>query len=200
MAHILIVDDDRLVLSGLADGLEMFGYTVARASSGEEALAMLDTVKPDLVVMDACLPGISGIETAKQIQQRFGIPVIFLSAYDDPQIVRDAIALGGLSYLVKPITVKQLVPAIESALARAGDITRFKEQEENLAAALKQSREISVAIGMLMERHDVTAEAAFATLRSHARNTQRKTGDVAKDVISGALQLEPPARTSGQKQ
>jgi len=200
MAHILIVDDDRLVLSGLAAGLEMFGYTVAKASSGEEALAMLDTVKPDLVVMDACLPGISGIETAKQIQQRFGIPAIFLSAYDDPQIVRDAVALGGLSYLVKPITVKQLVPAIESALARAGDITRFKEQEENLAAALKQSREISVAIGMLMERHDVTAEAAFATLRSHARNTQRKTGDVAKDVISGALQLEPPARTSGQKQ
>jgi len=200
MAHILIVDDDRLVLSGLAAGLEMFGYTVTKASSGEEALAMLDTVKPDLVVMDACLPGISGIETAKQIQQRFGIPAIFLSAYDDPQIVRDAVALGGLSYLVKPITVKQLVPAIESALARAGDITRFKEQEENLAAALKQSREISVAIGMLMERHDVTAEAAFATLRSHARNTQRKTGDVAKDVISGALQLEPPARTSGQKQ
>ena len=200
MAHILIVDDDRLVLSGLAAGLEMFGYIVAKASSGEEALAMLDSVKPDLVVMDACLPGISGIETAKQIQQRFGIPVIFLSAYDDPQIVRDAVALGGLSYLVKPITVKQLVPAIESALARAGDITKLKEQEENLAAALKQSREISVAIGMLMERHDVTAEAAFATLRSHARNTQRKTGDVAKDVISGALQLEPPARTSGQKQ
>ena len=113
MAHILIVDDDRLVLSGLAAGLEMLGYTVAKASSGEEALAMLDSVKPDLIVMDACLPGISGIETTKQIQQRFGIPVIFLSAYDDPQTVRDAIALGGLSYLVKPITVKQLVPAIE---------------------------------------------------------------------------------------
>jgi len=199
MAHILIVDDDRLVLSGLADGLETFGYTVARASSGEEALAMLDTVKPDLVVMDACLPGISGIETAKQIQQRFGIPVIFLSAYDDPQIVRDAIALGGLSYLVKPITVKQLVPAIESALARAGDIATFKQQEENLAVALKQSREISVAIGMLMERHDVTAEDAFETLRSHARKTRRKTSDVAQDFLAGSLPLEPMAKTGRKK-
>ena len=200
MVCILIVDDDRLVLSGLADGLEMFGYTVARASSGEEALAMLDTVKPDLVVMDACLPGISGIETAKQIQQSFGIPVIFLSAYDDPQTVRDAIALGGLSYLVKPITVKQLVPAIESALARASDISKLKQQEENLATALKHNREISVAIGVLIERHGISAEEAFDALRSHARNTRRKTSDVAQDFLAGSLQLEPTARAGPKKQ
>ena len=200
MAHILIVDDDRLVLSGLAAGLEMFGYIVAKASSGEEALAMLDSVKPDLIVMDACLPGISGIETAKQIQQQSGIPVIFLSAYDDPQTVRDAIALGGLSYLVKPITVKQLVPAIESALARASDISKLKEQEENLAAALKQSREISIAIGMLMERHDASAEDAFEMLRAHARKTRRKVSDVAQDFLAGSLQLEPTAKAGPKKQ
>ena len=199
MARILIVDDDRLVLSALATGLETFGYVVGKASSGEQALELLDTVEPDLVVMDVCLPGISGIETARQIWQKRGIPVIFLSAYDEPQTVRDAVMLGGMSYLVKPITVKQLVPAIESALARAGDIAKLKEQEENLATALKQSREISVAIGVLMERHDLTAEGAFETLRSRARSTQRKTSDVAKDVISGALQLEPPARTTGDE-
>lgn len=200
MAHILIVDDDRLVLSGLAAGLEMFGYTVARASSGEEALAMLDTIKPDLVVMDACLPGISGIETAKRIQQRFGIPVIFLSAYDDPQTVRDAIALGGLSYLVKPITVKQLVPAIESALARAIDISKLKEQEESLATALKHNREISVALGMLIERHGISAEDAFEALRSHARKTRRKVSDVAQDFLAGSLQLKPTAKAGPKEQ
>jgi DNA-binding response OmpR family regulator len=67
VAHILIVEDDRLVLTGLANGLEALGYVASKASSGEQALEILDTVKPDLVVMDACLPGISGIETAKQI-------------------------------------------------------------------------------------------------------------------------------------
>ena len=200
MAHIMIVDDDRLVLSGLAAGLEMFGYIVAKASSGEEALAMLDSVKPDLIVMDACLPGISGIETAKQIQQQSGIPVIFLSAYDDPQTVRDAIALGGLSYLVKPITVKQLVPAIESALARASDISKLKEQEENLATALKHSRELSVAIGVLIERHGISAEEAFEALHSHARNTRRKTSEVAQDFLTGSLQLEPTAWARPKKQ
>ena len=196
MARILIVDDDRLVLSALAIGLETFGYVVSKVGSGEQALEILDTVKPDLIVMDVCLPGISGVEAARQIWQKRDIPVIFLSAYEDPQTVRDAVALGGMSYLVKPITVNQLVPVIESALARASDIAKLKEQEENLAAALQQSREISVAIGVLMERHDLTAEGAFETLRSHARNTQRKTSDVAKDVISGALELGPSARSA----
>ena len=95
---------------------------------------------------------------------------------------------------MKPLTVKQLVLAIESTLARAGDIAKLKEQEENLAAALKQSRDISVAIGMLMERYGITAEDAFEKLRAHARSTRSKTTDVAKDVIVGTLQLEPKAR------
>lgn len=190
MAHILIVEDDRLVLTGLANSLETLGYVASKASSGEQALEMLDTVKPDLVVMDVCLPGISGIETAEQILQRFDIPIIFLSAYDDPQTVRDAVTLGGMSYLVKPITVKQLVPAIESALARAGDIAKLKEQDEDLATALKQDRKISIAIGMLMERHNITAEDAFEILRAHARKTRRKVSDVAQDFLAGSLQLE----------
>jgi response regulator NasT len=200
MARILIVDDDRLVLSTLATGLETFGYVVSKASSGEEALAMLDTIKPDLAVMDVCLPGISGIETAKQILRRFDIPVIFLSAYDDPPTVRGAVALGGMSYLLKPIAVKQLVPAIESALARAGDIARLKEQEENLAAALKQNREISVAIGILIERHNIIAEDAFEILRAHARKTRRKVSDVAQDFLTGSLPLEPMAKDGPEKQ
>jgi response regulator NasT len=200
VAHILIVEDDRLVLTGLANGLEALGYVASKASSGEQALEILDTVKPDLVVMDACLPGISGIETAKQILQRLDIPVIFLSAYDDPQIVRDAIMLGGMNYLVKPITVNQLVPAIESALARAGDIAKLKALEENLATALEQSREISIAIGMLMERYNITVEDAFEILRAHARTTRRRVSDVAQDFLAGSLQLESTAKADPKNQ
>lgn len=197
--RILIVEDDRLVLAGLADGLEDRGYAVVRATSGEQAILLADTAQPDLVVMDICLPDISGVEVAKRIKNKLDIPVIFLSALDTDETVREAITLGSLSYLVKPITIKQLVPAIESALARASDIAKLKEREENLASALKQSREISVAIGMLMERHSVSAEDAFEMLRAHARNSRRKASDVAKDVISGALELEPSTRSTGKK-
>lgn len=194
MTSILIVDDDRLILSGLANGLEARGYAVRKAVTGEEAVALADIEQPDLVVMDICLPGISGIETARRLREKADVPVIFLSATDDEEVVRMAIALGSISYLVKPITIAQLVPAIENALARSRDISTLRSSEEHLSTALRQSRDISVAIGKLMERHGITAEEAFEMLRAHARNTRLKTGEIAKEVIAGTLQIEPKTR------
>jgi len=191
MASILIVDDDRLILTGLANGLEERGYVVHKAATGEEAVALADTVQPDLVLMDICLPGISGIEAARRIQEKANVPVIFLSATDSEEMVRMAIALGSISYLVKPITITQLVPAVENALARSRDISKLRSSEEHLSTALTQSRDISVAIGMLMERYNISAEDAFEMLRSHARSTRLKTVDIAKDVIAGKVQLAP---------
>ena len=194
MASILIVDDDRLILTGLANGLEERGYVVHKAATGEEAVALANTARPDLILMDIRLPGISGIEAARLIRDKVNVPVIFLSAIDDEEMVRVAIALGSINYLVKPITISQLVPAIENALARSRDISKLRSSEEHLSTALRQSRDISVAIGMLMERHNATAEEAFEMLRSHARQTRLKTADIAKDVISGTLQLERKTR------
>lgn len=189
MRRILLVDDDRLVLATLASGIEAAGYSVAKASSGEEAVALADSFNPHLVVMDICLPGISGIEAARRLREARAVPVLFLSAYDEPKMVRESITLGGMTYLVKPITVTQLIPAIESAIARAEDISTLVSSEENLAAALKQSREISVAIGMLMERRQLSAEAAFELLRGHARKTRCRLREVAKAVREGTLEL-----------
>jgi len=200
MASILIVDDDRLILTGLANGLEERGYVVHKAATGEDAVTLAETVQPDLVVMDICLPGISGIEAARRIQEKANVPIIFLSATDSEEVVRVAIALGSISYLVKPITITQLVPVVENALARGRDISKLRSSEEHLSTALTQSRDISVAIGMLMERYATTAEEAFEMLRVHARGTRSKTTDVAKDVISGALQLEPTAMAGPKNQ
>ena len=193
MIHVLIVEDDRLVLAGLAAGLEERGYLVTKAVSGEQAVQLADTARPDLVLMDVCLPDISGIEAARKINDRLGVPIIFLSAFNAEETVREAVRLGGFVYLVKPITIKQLVPAIESVLARAGDLSKLRGSEQNLATALKQSREISVAIGMLMERHGISAEDAFELLRRNARDTRRKAAEVAQDVISGSPGLGPPS-------
>ena len=193
MIHILIVDDDRLVLAGLAAGLEERGYLVTKAVSGEQAVQLADSARPDLVLMDICLPDMSGIDAARKINDRLGIPIIFLSAFNAEETVREAVRLGGFVYLVKPITIKQLVPAIESVLARAADLSKLRGSEQNLATALKQSREISVAIGMLMERHGISAEDAFELLRRNARDTRRKAAEVAQDVISGSPGLGPPS-------
>ena len=86
------------------------------------------------------------------------------------------------------------MPAVENALARSRDIGKLRSSEEHLSTALTQSREISIAIGMLMERYAMTAEEAFEMLRAHARGTRSKTTDVAKGVIAGTVELAPKAR------
>lgn len=184
--QIMIVEDDPLVLAMLAEGLEMSGYAVLTAISGENALAEFSKVRPDLVVMDICLPGISGIETARRLREMHDLPVVFLTALNQDEATHDAIKAGAHVYVVKPVSLKQLVPIIESALARAADLKKLREHEDNLVTALGQNRDISVAIGVLMERHGISADEAFENLRRQARSTRSKITQIAVDIIASS--------------
>ena len=188
--RILIVEDDPLVLAMLAEGLEMSGYAVATAISGENALVLFETIHPDLVVMDICLPGISGIEAMRQLREKSDIPVIFLTALNQDEATHEAIKAGAHVYVVKPISLKQLVPMIETALARAADLRKLRTTGENLVTALRQNRDISVAVGILIERHNISGEEAFERLRKHARSTRRRVTEVAASIIAGDTMLD----------
>jgi len=89
-----------------------------------------------------------------------------------------------LSYLIKPLDVVQLVPAIETALRRAKDLKQLKESEFHLNRALNTGRDTSAAVGILMERFHVSADEAFELLRSYARSKRRKVADVATEVLN----------------
>ena len=182
--RLLVVEDDRLVLANLADGLEQAGYAVARAATGEEALRICAGAPPDLVIMDVCLPGLSGIEAANEIRKIAKVPVLFLSAYDTEDLVKKAVADGGMGYLVKPVRLNQLLTSIKAALARAADIKAQEATEAQLRIALQGNRNIGIATGILMERHRLTAVEAFDTLRGGARTRQRKLADVAAEIVA----------------
>lgn len=183
---VLIVDDDPVVLSALALGLSSMGYRVDKAASGEEAVYKCLQQRPTIAVLDVNMPGISGIEAARQIRETSGVPVMFLSAYDEQALVDQAVAEGGLGYLVKPIRINQLIPAIHAALARAEELGKLESTRDNLTQALEGDRTINVAMGILMERHHLGKDAAFEALRQHARTRGRKVGEVAGDVVAAA--------------
>lgn len=189
---ILVVDDDRLVLSMLTMGLEQAGFSILRATSGEEAVQICHQQLPDLIVMDIRMPGISGIEAAGKIQAIAEIPVIFLSAYDDTEIVEQAIGQGALGYKVKPVEVHQLVPEIRAALARFTDLQHSKNVGLQLERALNAQRDTSVAIGILMERRKLGAVAALEMLREESRPNRRKLAEVAKEIVSTTEGLNAP--------
>jgi AmiR/NasT family two-component response regulator len=183
---VLLVDDDRLVLSTLSSGLEQAGYAVQAAGSVEEALRVLAIESPDLAVLDVRMPGQSGLELAGQLREAGEVPFIFLTAYSDADIVQKAAAYGALGYVVKPADIPQLVPAMEAALARAEEMRRLRETERQLQTALSEGREVSMAIGLIMERRRLDRQQAFELLRSSARTQRRKIGEVAQEILSAA--------------
>ncbi len=190
---ILVVDDDRLVLSTLSMGLEKAGFGILRAASGEEALRICQQQRPHLIVMDIRMPGITGLEAVQRIHASFEVPVIFLSAYDDVDIVDQAVRGGGMGYMVKPVEVHQLVPEIRAALARATDLSQLKITEAQLNRALSAERTTSIATGILMERRKMSAADALELLRTQARPNRRKLVEVAKEIID-SIKVNPPSK------
>jgi len=181
--RIVVVDDDRLVLATLVQGLAARGYDVTAFPGSDEALEAYRQKPPDLVLLDVRMPGIDGIETARRMLAHEHRPILMLSAYDDQPIVRDAVSIGVSGYLVKPIEVNQLIPTIEATLARFAEIRALVQNSENLREGLDQNRVISTAVGILMERANLGQDQAFERLRRLARDQRRALRDVASDII-----------------
>jgi response regulator NasT len=186
---ILVVDDDRLVRVTIAAGLREHGYQVIEAESGEEGLTLALAQHVDLALLDVKMEGMSGLELAEQLRARTSIPSVFLSAYGDADLVREAGQHGALGYLVKPIDPSRVVPAIETALARAREIGELRRAQSSMAAELAGAREVSLATGILMERSHLDRINAFELLRRHARSQRRKLRDVAAEVVEAAETL-----------
>lgn len=186
--HILVVDDDRLVLAALAEGLRAGGYRVTGVASGEDALTAAGRDAPDLALLDMRMPGMSGIELGGRLREA-GVPFLFLSAYGDQDAVEQAVGEGALGYLVKPLDIQQIVPSIETALTRAGEFRKLRETEAQLNLALTGSREISMAVGLLMMRDRINREQAFDVLRTNARSQRRSVAEVAKELLASAEKL-----------
>ena len=116
-ATVLVIDDD----PGIRDYLETLvirqGYRVFTAADGESALENLDTTRPDLITLDAVLPGMDGLETLRRIKQRAPeVPVIMLSGHGQARTIVEAMRLGATDFLRKPFEVEELELAFRKAL------------------------------------------------------------------------------------
>jgi DNA-binding NarL/FixJ family response regulator len=119
---ILVVDDNPDSLRFLVDTLEAEGMTVLIARSGEATLDLLAEAAPDLILMDAIMPGISGMETTRRIKRNPAtnhIPVIFMTGINAPEHVVEALGTGGVDYVRKPVMIDELLARIRVHLANA---------------------------------------------------------------------------------
>jgi DNA-binding NarL/FixJ family response regulator len=109
---VLVVDDTPESLGFLTDTLDGAGYTVLIATDGESALRLLEQITPDLVLLDALMPGIDGFETCRRLKQKAPLshlPVIFMTGLAETEHVVEGLAAGGVDYVTKPIVVAELL-------------------------------------------------------------------------------------------
>lgn len=188
--HLLVVDDDRLVLSVMSAGLADAGFEVTTAETAEDAEAWLaGGTRPDLAILDIHLPGQGGLFLADRLRAFDHIPFIMFSAFSDASTVEQANRCGALGYLVKPVDTVQLVPAVESALARANELQELRTTRLQLQAALDGERDISVALGITMMQHRLKRSDAFELLRTTARKRRCKLAELAAEVIQAGERL-----------
>jgi DNA-binding NarL/FixJ family response regulator len=119
---VLVVDDTPETLHLLTDTLDQAGFTVLIATDGETALHLVDQVTPDLVLMDARMPGISGFETCKRLKRDkllSDLPVIFMTGLSQTEHVIEGLACGGVDYVTKPIVLDELLARIRVHLGNA---------------------------------------------------------------------------------
>ena len=117
-ARILAVDDDPTVLRYVRDALSRAGYAPVVTTDPDEALRILESDRPRLVLLDLMLPGSDGIELMKSILDIAEVPVIFLSAYGRDEIIARAFEAGATDYMVKPFSPTELVARVRGALRR----------------------------------------------------------------------------------
>jgi two-component system phosphate regulon response regulator PhoB len=118
---VLVVEDDASIATLLRYNLEKAGFVVSTAENGDEALILVDENKPDIVLLDWMLPGLSGIAICKSMRRKeetAGIPIIMLSARGDEADKVDGLEAGVDDYLVKPFSSKELMARINAVMRR----------------------------------------------------------------------------------
>jgi DNA-binding response OmpR family regulator len=189
---ILVVDDDRLVLATLTHGLLQAGYEVIDTDNGDDAILLAREHRPDLALLDIRMEGMSGFDVAAVLRESLQVPFMFLSAFADEETVAKVKALGAVDYLVKPLEVRQILPAVEAALAAPHKRPAFAEEgPRTLPETMTPT--VAMAVGAVMQQHGLARVTALERLQRLAREDGHSVEQAAQRVLDAMELLARPA-------
>jgi len=159
-AKILIVDDERDMLTNCTRILRRYGYTCVTADTSQEALALVESEQPDVVLVDLRMPGKSGIDIVRAVKTRFpGIEVVLMTAYASIETAVDAIKQGAFDYLPKPFTAGQLQEVIQRTV-RHQQLTGGQHQPKIEPGARHAPGEMVGASSVMLDLLETTRKIA----------------------------------------
>ena len=200
MTHVLVVDDEPAIVAIVRDYLADAGYRVTTARSGDEALRQIRSITPDLVVLDLGLPGIDGLDVAREIRRTSWVPIIMLTARSDEADRVAGLELGADDYVVKPFSPRELLARVRAVLRRghaepsselvvgdlavndaervvvvAGRAIDLTATEFDLLARMAASPGRVFTRAQLLETiHGVAVDSGERAIDAHVKNLRRK--------------------------
>ena len=181
---ILIVEDETLVGMGLQDQLTRLGHTVvAQAASAVEALEQFRLRQPDVVLVDVRLNGGDGVELAIECLKIRRVPMVVISAYSDPELLRRAGEAGVFGYLVKPVEQGQLAAQLAVAVRRFRESEQLRLEKDQLAANLETRKLVERAKGIFMHRLHLDEPEAHKRLQQESQKRRISLADLARKII-----------------
>ncbi|HKY15344.1 MAG TPA: response regulator [Microthrixaceae bacterium] len=186
--RIVIAEDEAIIRMDLREILEEDGYeVVGECGNGEDAIALVIELAPDVAILDVKMPVMDGIEAAKVLTDERRCAVVLLTAFSQRELIEAARDAGVMAYVVKPFERSDLIPAIEVAIGRFSELSGLAGRASELEERLEVRKLVDRAKGRLIDGHGMSEQDAFAFLQRTAMNQRRTIKEVCGDVIDGSL-------------
>ena len=183
---VVVAEDEAIIRMDLVEVLREEGYdVVADCGRGDDAVRLVTEHRPDLALLDVKMPGLSGIDAAREISSATDTAVVMLTAFSQRELIHEASDAGAMAYLVKPYQREDLVPAVELAIARRRESAALAGELAAAEQRLEERKTIDRAKGRLIDEHGLSETDAFQFLQRSAMSTRRRMIDIAHAVLAG---------------
>jgi len=182
--RIVVAEDETIIRLDIVETLTAQGYeVVGEADNGQRAIELVEELAPDVVLMDISMPVMDGLSATRSITERSLAPVVILTAFSQRDLIDQATQAGAMSYIVKPFSETDLVPAIELARARFDQFVTLEAEVSDLEARFETRKLVDRAKTLLQQRLEITEPEAFRWIQKTSMDRRLSMRDVAQTVI-----------------
>ncbi|MCX7619919.1 MAG: response regulator [Acidimicrobiales bacterium] len=189
--RVVIAEDEAIIRLDLRETLEEEGYeVVGETGRGDEAVALVKELEPDVAILDIKMPGLDGLSAAREIAAERRAAVLILTAFSQRDLIEQARDAGALAYLVKPFQRSELVPALEVAIGRFREMKALADQASTLEEQLETRKIVDRAKGKLMDDYGLSEGDAFSFIQKTAMRERLTMKAISQRILDG--ELAPP--------
>ena len=187
---VAVSDDDPNIRNLFQEVIPQLGYDfVGATATGQEAIELVRTRKPDILIIDFHMPDLDGLEITRRVVPLGKTAVILLTGDADPALPRQAMDLGASGYLRKPFDVRQLPAILESAWHRFQTVKTLQEQNQSLNETLEVRKLLEKAKGILMEQQGYTEQEAHQTIQKMSQDQGISVKELCRSLIQVRMVL-----------